>query len=342
MRRIPLLVPLVLAAGCGTFRGIPSHGGGKRFDEEQRIVASAIRQSMAEMDLQELRGRHVRVVVQSIAHEGSGNVNWPGLTNISLSGSLGWNENNYTLTQKGLTVSDTENTGVGAGANYRTNPEYYASALGTSQDLTYLQAVLEMKARHDGILLDGQPDATLYVLVDVLGTNRSRRTYMLRGTDNYHATCEMTYYAQDLASGDLIFRERQAGAVSSYSEEHTWSSPWIRTGYATVPICPQVPLLDEADWPPLQEQDLAAPEAPQAASQPADGVQPVAPTSQPAEATAAPDSLSATPDAPAVPCLSAVPAAQPVAVEDQPTTPATGPADPAASSAAVSDTPPGE
>ena len=32
---------LALGPGCGTFRGLPSHGGGKRFDEEQRVVAGA-------------------------------------------------------------------------------------------------------------------------------------------------------------------------------------------------------------------------------------------------------------------------------------------------------------
>ena len=33
-----LLCALLSAGGCGVFRGIPTHGGGKRFDEEQRVV----------------------------------------------------------------------------------------------------------------------------------------------------------------------------------------------------------------------------------------------------------------------------------------------------------------
>ena len=245
-----LLAGLVVLGGCGTFRGIPSHGGGKRFDEEQRIVSSAIRQSLAEMDLQELRGKRVRVVVDSIAHEGSGNVNWPGLTNLGTAASINWNENNYlNRTANEWRVSDTESTGISGNTSYRANPEYYSSYSGTSQDLLYLRAVLDMKARHAGLVLEGEPQVALFVLVDVLGLNRSRRSYMFKSNDNYHASCEITYYAQDLASGELIFRERQIGAMSAYDEEHTWLSPWIAASYTTVPTCPIVPLLDETDRP---------------------------------------------------------------------------------------------
>ena len=51
-----LPVLLVASSGC-VFRDIPSHGGGKRFDEEQRMVAKAIRQAVADMDLSELHGQ---------------------------------------------------------------------------------------------------------------------------------------------------------------------------------------------------------------------------------------------------------------------------------------------
>ena len=285
------LAPLVLLCGCGTYRGIPSHGGGKRFDEEQRIVAGAIRQGLSEMNLRELRGRRVRIEVQSIAHEGSGNVNWPGLTGLSLNGSLAWNQNNFAaLTGSALNISDSKSSGVSAGSSYRANPEYYSNASGTGQDLTYLQGVLEMKARHDGLVLEGQADSILFVLVDVLGTNRSRRNYGFRGTDDYRASCEITYYAQDLPTGSLIFRERQTGAMSTYSEERTWSSPFVTTSYVTVPTVPIVPLLDDADRPTLEgdeeaaSQPATAPAGGAAASQPAASTQPgpAGPATQPA------------------------------------------------------------
>ena len=48
MRCAPLLVLFALvASGCGEMRPVPSHGGGKRFDEEQRAVSSAVETAVA-------------------------------------------------------------------------------------------------------------------------------------------------------------------------------------------------------------------------------------------------------------------------------------------------------
>ena len=80
---------LFLVSGCSSFRGLPSHGGGKRFDEEQRVVASAVRRAAGRMDLSELRGLRVRVILVSIPTSGAGNVNWGGLQSVGLSGKLG-------------------------------------------------------------------------------------------------------------------------------------------------------------------------------------------------------------------------------------------------------------
>src|SRR3954449_3683232 len=72
-----------LLPGCGDFRGIPSHGGGKRFDEEQRVVAGAIRQTLADMEFKELAGKKVQINVEAIATDGGGNVVFPGINGIS-------------------------------------------------------------------------------------------------------------------------------------------------------------------------------------------------------------------------------------------------------------------
>src|SRR3954447_15589802 len=80
-----------VAGGCGDFRGIPSHGGGKRFDEEQRVVAGTIRQTLADIDLAELSGKRVQIVVEAIATDGGGNVQFPGVNSIGvgLNGNVG-------------------------------------------------------------------------------------------------------------------------------------------------------------------------------------------------------------------------------------------------------------
>src|SRR3954452_15661818 len=80
-----------VAGGCGDFRGIPSHGGGKRFDEEQRVVAGAIRQTLADFDLRELAGKKVQISIECIANDGGGVVTFPGIQSIgaSANGNIG-------------------------------------------------------------------------------------------------------------------------------------------------------------------------------------------------------------------------------------------------------------
>lgn len=78
MRRI-LLGSTIVAAGlvlsaCGTLTGIPGHGGGKRFVEEQRLVSASIRGSLEEIDVQPLVGKRVALVFSLISDEGAGNI----------------------------------------------------------------------------------------------------------------------------------------------------------------------------------------------------------------------------------------------------------------------------
>ena len=51
-----------LLASCATYRGMPSHGGGKRFDEEQRIVAAAIREAVAQIELSGIKARKIALL----------------------------------------------------------------------------------------------------------------------------------------------------------------------------------------------------------------------------------------------------------------------------------------
>lgn len=68
---IAIMVTLV---GCGTLTGIPSHGGGKRFAIEQRLVSTTVRGAIKEIDLSELRGKTVFLQITSINDQGAGNM----------------------------------------------------------------------------------------------------------------------------------------------------------------------------------------------------------------------------------------------------------------------------
>ena len=79
MKRTSLLVALMASSalvlsGCGTLTGIPGHGGGKRFVEEQRLVSASIRGSLEAIDVSALRGKRVAMIFSIIADEGGGNI----------------------------------------------------------------------------------------------------------------------------------------------------------------------------------------------------------------------------------------------------------------------------
>ena len=61
-------------SACGTLTGIPSHGGGKRFVIEQRLVSTTIRGAIKQIDLTALRGKTVFLQITSINDQGAGNL----------------------------------------------------------------------------------------------------------------------------------------------------------------------------------------------------------------------------------------------------------------------------
>lgn len=70
-----LVATLSVALGaCGTLTGIPGHGGGKRFTEEQRLVASSIRLAVKHIDVKKLKSKNVAIVFGLISDEGGGNI----------------------------------------------------------------------------------------------------------------------------------------------------------------------------------------------------------------------------------------------------------------------------
>jgi hypothetical protein len=221
---------VLLTGGCGLFRGIPTHGGGKRFDEEQRVVASAIRRTLADMDLSELESRKIQVVIECVAQDGGGTAIFPGLSGVNAGASANIGEGNFVqivpvVPQGSRTQSDNKNSGAGAnvGMHYNTNMTYSPAAMGSAADLTYLKAALEMKARHAGLnLVAAEPEVVLYVLVDVLGTNRSHFTNLANTTETLVASCECTYYAMDAKTSQLVFRARRASSSSTYTEHRAW------------------------------------------------------------------------------------------------------------------------
>ncbi len=226
-----IIAIIIFFTGCSSFRGLPSHGGGKRFDEEQRVVAGAIRRATGRMNLSELKGLKVKVNLISIPTSGSGNINWGGLQSISLGADYSdtlaeYLKSNYKypvapttgIAKDYETQTQTTRSGARLGINYKPHSGFSSQRMMTDGDVQYLHSAFMMNAHHNGITLvsKGQ-DVNLFILVDVLGTNRSRNDYLLWLEEELSASCEISYYAI-LKTGKLLFRCRRTSAVAHYAE----------------------------------------------------------------------------------------------------------------------------
>ncbi len=230
----------VILAGCGgTFRGIPSHGGGKRFSEEQRVVAGAIRRAVADMNLKELRGRKVKVDITGMPSTGAGNINWGGVQEIGVSASVEniavdianamsrvhtakpfGDSSTLDYRQSDLENEREERTGIRANMEYRPYNRYVIDKQFSEGDLDYLETSLEMKGYQEGITFTKKSyDSVLHVLVDVLGTNRSRDDLFIIHSEELQAECEISYLARDLKKKSILFPCRRTSAIASYSED---------------------------------------------------------------------------------------------------------------------------
>jgi len=232
MTRISILLACIMVfSGCSTWRGIPSHGGGKRFDEEQRIVAGAMRQAIADMNVSELRGLKIMVAIDAMAQNGGGQLSLPGIDNVSASYS------DLETDGKNSTLYDRK--GWSAGTTISTDADLKPTVFATDGDLKYFEAALSMKLRHSGVnFASKNPDCVLYVLVDVLGTNRSRNDSLIFWRDNLRATCELTYYAVEPKTNGLFFTARRASAESTYFEKSMLMFNTYKTGRILEPITP--------------------------------------------------------------------------------------------------------
>ncbi|MCE1160918.1 MAG: hypothetical protein LWW74_06965 [Burkholderiales bacterium] len=97
--------------GCGTLTGIPSHGGGKRYAEEQRLVSASIRSALKDIDVTPLRGHKVAIVFDIVADEGGGTLSG-GRLNILGAATSGYLMSPVTSTTGAFQVFNLVNSGT--------------------------------------------------------------------------------------------------------------------------------------------------------------------------------------------------------------------------------------
>ncbi|BDS05446.1 hypothetical protein NT6N_04860 [Oceaniferula spumae] len=224
VRLMPVLA-LVTLSGCASFRGMPSHGGGKRFDEEQRVVTAAIRHAAEKMNFSRINKRKIALEVTSLETSGNAEPFYSGLNDIGLTGQY-YRETSRVVRDVNQQYNRSRNTrDYDPDINFQ--PKLKPNNVITREDTEYLRKALEMRLRHDGFQITPVADADVYlvVLVDVLGTNLSRRDYLVAYQDDLGATCEMTYYAIDPKTQKIIAASQAVASRGTYKETSLRASP---------------------------------------------------------------------------------------------------------------------
>ncbi|MCF7816476.1 MAG: hypothetical protein K9M54_01240 [Kiritimatiellales bacterium] len=330
---------LFMVSGCASFRGMPSHGGGKRFDEEQRLVAASTYKSLEQMDVHELKGKTVRIVSEFTTTYGSGNANFGGLQDIGLSASYQDSSDDYSGAFNSRTAETRRAATFGTNFRYRPDMTFYSGTANTDRDAAYFISCMEMTLRHAGVIIAPKgEEVTLYVLLDILGTNLSRKDRFFNHTDFLNASCEFTYYAVDNSTGNILFESRRCGAVAHYIEK-IWlfagTDDIQRSIEATIPLEMPAFYAVPVEKPVAKAAPTPAPVAPAAKAAPAPAAKPApAPTPKPAAQTT-PKPTPATAPAPAAKAApTPTPAPKPAAAPTSTPTVAPTPAKPVAQAVA--------
>lgn len=232
MRQLTLwLAPMALAvalSGCSVYRGIPTHGGGKRFDEEQAVVSRAARHTLEQMDFSALKGKRVAIFTISMAHNGGGAASFPRITSIAGEANRSKTDTDYDYNGRQLLFpwitpyyeeSKSNYRNFGGSIEVRPSMDYYPFSFATDSDLEYLEGTLALEVIRQGAILDfDNAEVSIVALVNVFGTNRNRRWHLLYWVDRLDSTCEITYYARSLTSNTLIVEPQSVAARARYQE----------------------------------------------------------------------------------------------------------------------------
>lgn len=250
-------VALLLSA-CGTFTGIPSHGGGKRFAIEQELIAATARAVAKDIDVTPLVGRRAAMFVVVMGDQGSGNLaggrysieaairgQYSNLPSVVTSNRFPTVPSTATTTT-GQIVSTTTTTsvldapsrskvttddvgfGAEAGVRYQGLSAYRAEAFINPNDVQFLSAVLQEVFTLRGVIL--VPPATaevdIFVTVDVFGTVRSRVDWHVANQERLLAKTALEVMAIERGTGNIILKPTVSAFEAEYIEQYyLWAGP---------------------------------------------------------------------------------------------------------------------
>ena len=191
------------------------------------------------MDFSELKGKKVSYVITTLSHDGGGWITNAGLTNVS--GSI----SDFT-TEYMTNLRDNIRDGWDSRLSYRPRPDFRPTVFRSSADINYFNAFLTLKMRMNGLhFMPRGGDATLFILVDILGTNLKTEDSLVAWTNKLKATCEFTYYAVDNKTGKMLYKPRSVSGVSEYVNHNSYFNIHNGTDFKMAAVKPTGFPLDE-------------------------------------------------------------------------------------------------
>lgn len=196
MRTVMLLFLALSFTSCaGTY--VPSHGGGKRFFFEQDLIAKTTQKAIDALDFSALAGKKVGLQVMAMGDEGSASV------------SGGW----FGSIFGGGVVGGQALAGAAIGS---TPKEYGASAFANARDLEHLKGrVLQKLLSQDVHVVTSaeNADGWVYVVVDVFGTMRWKRDFLIYHEEHLSGRVRMSAFYLGDDGTELEFRQLGEGSA---------------------------------------------------------------------------------------------------------------------------------
>jgi hypothetical protein len=255
---------LLLLTGCGSFTGIPGHGGGKRFAVEQELVAASTRATIKKIDLTTIRGKKVNLFVNAIGDTGTGNllggryslvsqlrgdyIQSPPVVEKSVYPRYTSTSSSSTGSSTSQALTDTllsspqqkssQQKGHGGeaqlGVEYKGLGAYQTSEEISSDDLQYLSGLLETYLFLQGVNVvpPSEAEIDVYITVDVFGTVRTRVEWFLANNEILRAKTALEVMAIEHLSGKLVMPPQAASVEAEYNEQYIlWAGPIIITKF---------------------------------------------------------------------------------------------------------------
>jgi len=233
-------------SGCGSFTGLPSHGGGKRFAIEQELVSGTARAAIKSIDLSIIKDKKVALSIVGMGDEGSGtlaggrasisaylrgqhintpNISYPTTTNNTVTGTT-----TTTTTSTLNSAEETSGGGHDASINIGFNgiPNFINASVLNPKDALFLSSIIQEYITLNGAYLTPIEDAEylIYVNVDVFGTIRSRTDWLLKNSESLKAKTAIEVGILNLATRKLAVKPQVSSYEAEYNENYVlWMGP---------------------------------------------------------------------------------------------------------------------